>query len=121
MRGRVLHVIQDETVMRRRTILIGLDGVPYRLIQHLSQNGTMPAVRALVDKGIFRKMASTIPEVSSVAWSSMITGMNPGVHGIFGFTDLAPGTYRLVFPNFDHLKARPFWERNGGGRSVIMF
>jgi predicted AlkP superfamily phosphohydrolase/phosphomutase len=65
-------------------------------------------------------MASSIPEVSSVAWSSIITGTNPGVHGIYGFTDIAPGTYRTTFPNFNHLKAKPFWERNENGRSVII-
>jgi predicted AlkP superfamily phosphohydrolase/phosphomutase len=105
---------------KKRTVVIGLDGMPYRLIKNLSENGTMPSVRALIEEGVFRRMESSIPEVSSVAWSSIITGKNPGEHGIFGFTDLAPGTYRTVYPNFSTLKTAPFWEQKGSGRSVII-
>jgi len=106
--------------LKKRTVIIGLDGMPYRLIKDLSENGTMPNMRALIEEGISRQMESSIPEVSSVAWSSVITGKNPGEHGIFGFTDLIPGTYSMFFPNFSNLKATPFWEREGSGRSVII-
>ena len=105
---------------RKRTVIIGLDGVPYRLIDDLSTNGTMPSVGPLIDGGVFKQMESSIPEISSVAWSSIITGVDPGEHGIFGFTDLAPGTYRTTFPNFDSLKAPPFWEQNDAKRSIII-
>lgn len=80
----------------------------------------MPNIKALIEEGVFRQMASSIPEISSVAWSSIITGVNPAEHGIFGFTDFAPGTYRMIFPNFASLKAPAFWEREGKGRSVII-
>jgi predicted AlkP superfamily phosphohydrolase/phosphomutase len=57
-------------------------------------------------------MRSSIPEVSSVSWSSVITGKNPGEHGIYGFTEIIPGTYTLSFPHFGKLKAAPFWHRD---------
>jgi len=104
----------------RRTVIIGLDGMPFGLIKNLAGNGAMTHTNRLIEEGTFRQMASSIPEISSVAWSSIITGVNPGEHGIFGFTDLAPGTYRLTFPNFKSLKAPPFWEREEGERSVIL-
>lgn len=94
--------------------------MPYDLMKELGRNGTMPNFGALSHEGVFRPMASSIPEVSSVAWSSIITGTNPGEHGIYGFTDIAPGTYRTTFPNFGSLKATPFWEREESGRSVIV-
>lgn len=105
---------------KQRTIIIGLDGMPHRLIKQLAENGTMPNTKALIDEGVFRQMESSIPEVSSVAWSSIITGANPGSHGTFGFTDLAPGTYRTFFPNFNTLGATPFWQREASGRSVVV-
>ena len=105
---------------KKRTVIIGLDGMPYRLIRNLAENGTMPNMKGLIEESAFRQMESSIPEISSVAWSSIITGTNPGVHGVFGFTDLAKGTYRITFPNFNTLKAAPFWERAGSGRSVII-
>ncbi|MBN3041160.1 MAG: alkaline phosphatase family protein, partial [Candidatus Omnitrophica bacterium] len=96
--------------MKKRIIIIGLDGVPYGLLNDLSNRGVMPNVKRLIDKGVFTKMFSSIPEISSVAWSSVITGKNPAEHGIFGFTDFPPNTYRLSFPNFSQLKCPAFWE-----------
>jgi len=80
----------------------------------------MPNVQALIDRGVFKQMASSLPEISSVAWSSIITGSNPAQHGIFGFTDLALGTYRRIYPNFASLRKAPFWDRQAYGRSVIL-
>jgi len=96
--------------MRERTLVIGLDGVSHGLIRDMANDGTMPVFRELIGQSSFCPMSSSIPEVSSVAWSSVITGKNPGEHGIYGFTDLMPGTYRLRFPGFSELKSPPFWE-----------
>ena len=104
----------------KRTVVIGLDGVPYPLLEDLSDNDIMPCTRSIMKKGVFRRMESSIPEVSSVAWSSIITGRNPGQHGIFGFSDFPQGTYRLSFPNFTNLKASHFWKRDNSRRSVII-
>jgi len=103
-----------------RTVIIGLDGMPYGLMKNLSENGVMPNTREIIRNGTFKQMESSIPEISSVAWSSVITGTNPGSHGIFGFTDIPQGTYRLSFPNFNNLKGTPFWNREGAGRSAII-
>lgn len=105
---------------RTRMVIIGLDGMPFGLMHKFAQDGTMPNFGELVRHGTFRQMASSLPEISSVAWSSIITGKNPGEHGVFGFTDIAPGTYRLTFPNFRSLQAIPFWEREDAGRSIII-
>ena len=97
-------------MVNKRCIIIGLDGVPFGLIDDLAQKGVMSNTREIISKGEFRKMESSIPEISSVAWSSIITGKNPAEHGIFGFTDIDPASLALRFPNFDDLKAKPFWE-----------
>jgi predicted AlkP superfamily phosphohydrolase/phosphomutase len=103
-----------------RNIIIGLDGVPFRLIEDLTAAGTMPNLRDTINDGVFLQMASSVPAISSVAWSSIITGANPGRHGIYGFTDLAPGTYRLRFLSFNDLKVAPFWLDTRNGRSIII-
>ena len=102
-----------------KTIIIGLDGVPFGMIKDFAETGVMPQTAKLISQGIFRVMCSSVPEVSSVAWSSMITGTNPGQHGIFGFVDLSAGSYKMRFPNFDDLKAPPFWDL-WEGESVII-
>jgi predicted AlkP superfamily phosphohydrolase/phosphomutase len=75
----------------------------------MADENIMPNIRTLIESGSFDKMASSVPEISSVAWSSIITGKNPAEHGIFGFMDLRPYTYQMHFPNFNDLKALPFW------------
>jgi len=60
-----------------KTVIIGLDGVPYHLMDELSDKGVMPNFKKLKDKGIFKEMESAIPEISSVSWSSIIR--NPSV------------------------------------------
>jgi len=102
-----------------KTIIIGLDGVPFGMIKDFAETGVMPNTAELISQGIFKKMHSSIPEVSSVAWSSLITGENPGQHGIFGFMDLLPDFYKMRFPNFSDLKSPPFWDQ-WEGKSVII-
>jgi len=102
---------------KRRTVIIGIDGVPFRLMDELSEKGVMPNFARLRKDGVFRKMSSSIPEISSVSWSSIITGRNPGEHGVFGFTDMLPGTYTVSFPNFSSLKAPAFWQADAAAGS----
>ena len=103
-----------------RLVLIGLDGVPYTLLNNLADKGIMPNTADIIKRGVFKKINSTLPEVSAVAWSSIITGKNPGEHGIFGFTDIDRQTYRLRFPDFNDLKAPPFWARFPNLKYVII-
>jgi predicted AlkP superfamily phosphohydrolase/phosphomutase len=65
---------------------------------------------SIFEHGYFGQMSVCIPEISSVSWSSFMTGTQPGEHGIFGFMDLQPGTYKMYFPNFTHLKAPTLWD-----------
>ena len=102
-----------------RTIIIGLDGVPFGLIKDLADRGVMPNTNEILSDAFFGKMHSSLPEVSSVAWSSIITGKNPAEHGIFGFTDLFSHSYELRFPGFNDLQSPPFWNLIKG-KSVIV-
>jgi len=90
--------------------VIGLDGVPYDLIRNLVNANKMPALAGILKEGSPGKMKSSIPPVSSVAWSNFMTGVNPGKHGIYGFIDLKDNSYDPYFPNFTHLKSPPLWD-----------
>lgn len=109
---------------KKRALLIGLDGVPYTLLQRLIAKGVTPNLGALAGRGEahFKQMDVSLPEISSVSWSSFMTGVNPGRHGIYGFMDLKPGTYQMYFPSYPHLKAPPLWDTLGkeGKFSVVI-
>ncbi|MCK4997918.1 MAG: alkaline phosphatase family protein [Anaerohalosphaera sp.] len=102
-----------------RNIIVGLDGVPFGMIKDFTESGVMPNTSKLLNDSVLTPMYSTVPEISSVAWSSIITGANPAEHGIFGFIDLHPNSYKMRFPNFNDLRAATFWE-NCEGPSVIV-
>ena len=103
-----------------RGAIIGLDGVPHGLVEDLAHRGVMPNFRELLDEGVLKPMRSSIPAVSAVSWSSMMTGANPGVHGVYGYTEFLPGTYVVAYHSSRWLKAQPFWRRDPSKRYVII-
>ena len=106
--------------MTKRNIILGIDGVPFELLDNLSNQDIMPNFKDLKNEFIFKKMRSSIPHISSVSWSSIITGDNPGEHGIYGFTDIIKNTYSINYPNFNALKSKPFWHKNPEKKHVII-
>jgi predicted AlkP superfamily phosphohydrolase/phosphomutase len=108
---------------QNRVCVIGLDGVPFGLLQELARTGVMSTLGRIIDQGHLHKMKASLPEVSSVSWTSFMTGTNPGTHGIFGFTDLKPKSYDIRFPNFLDVKAPTFWDTlaaEKGVRSIVI-
>jgi predicted AlkP superfamily phosphohydrolase/phosphomutase len=105
--------------MSSKAVIIGLDGVSFSLLNQLAEEGVMPFFRELKGKGCLNKMRTSLPEISSVAWTSFMTGKNPGEHGIFGFMELRPGSYEMYFPNYGDVKQPTFWE-SAGVPSVIL-
>ena len=102
-----------------RTIIIGLDGVPFGMLKAFADAGVMPCTRQIIQDGFFNPMRSSIPEVSCVAWPSIITGCDPAEHGIFGFVDMVPDSYKFRFPNFNDIKAKPFWDLCPGQAVIV--
>ena len=108
--------------MGKKSVVIGLDGTPYSLIHKLTQQGVCPNLSKLISAGSLREMKSTHPAVSSVAWTSFMTGKNPAKHGIFGFMDRIPNTYDMYYPNSRHIQSKPIWDilSNYNKRSVVI-
>ena len=74
--------------MKRKVLVVGLDGLPYTLAKRLCEDKVMPRMAALFRDGSCRAMTSVLPSVSGVAWSAFLTGRNPGQFGVFGFYEL---------------------------------
>src|SRR5256885_10830303 len=106
----------------KRVVLIGLDGTPFTLARRFIEDGTMPRLGELERRGTLLQMDTAIPDISSVAWTSFMTGANPGRHGIFGFLDLQPNSYKIYFPNSAHIRSETLWDVVGraGRRSVVV-
>jgi predicted AlkP superfamily phosphohydrolase/phosphomutase len=71
-------------------IVLGIDGMdPVFLETHWQ---SLPNLNRLRTEGDFRRLGTTIPPQSPVAWSTVTTGMDPGGHGIFDFIHRNPAT-----------------------------
>jgi predicted AlkP superfamily phosphohydrolase/phosphomutase len=101
--------------------IIGLDGATWDLAGPLMDAGDMPALRTLVDGGGSGVLRSTVPPVTFPAWSSFMTGANPGKHGIFDFTRRVPGTYEVAFVSSRDRRLPTMWRLlSDGGRRVAV-
>ncbi len=93
-----------------RFLLIGLDGAEPTLTEHWMAEGRLPNLAALRDRGTYLPLASTRPPVTFPAWTTCVTGVNPGKHGIFDFTETTPGAYGVRFVNSSFRKAPALWN-----------
>jgi len=82
----------------RRFLILGLDGATFDLLDPLMEAGDLPFLQSLARGGVKAPLTSVYPAKTIPAWYSFATGLDPGEHGIFGFTepDGAPGRSRLV-------------------------
>jgi predicted AlkP superfamily phosphohydrolase/phosphomutase len=113
---------KTEDRKRHKTVIIGLDGVPFTFLKKLIEKNKLPNISSIIKKGRFNKMSVCLPEISSVSWSSFMTGAQSGEHGIFGFVDLIPGSYKMYFPNFSNLKLNTIFDDLGemSKRSIVI-
>jgi predicted AlkP superfamily phosphohydrolase/phosphomutase len=72
----------------KRMVVLGIDGMDPRVLQEFMDKGLMPNLKRLASNGSFAALGTAVPPQSPVAWSSFITGMNPGGHGLFDFLAL---------------------------------
>lgn len=78
----------------KRVVVLGLDGLDYQLTRRLLDAGKLPNLAQLRDTGNLNPLASTLPPISPVAWSTFQTGVNPGKHNIFDFLTPDLKTYQ---------------------------
>ena len=69
----------------KRAVILGFDGMDPELADRFMKEGRLPNLSKLRDKGTFSKLRTTFPAISPVAWSTFMTGVNPGKHNIYDF------------------------------------
>ena len=94
----------------QKVICIGLDGATFDLIHPWVAAGKLPHLGKIMQNGVWGELESVIPPISAPAWTSFMTGKNPGKHGIFGFKKRKPGTYEDTFVNRKLIKSETLWK-----------
>ena len=95
-----------------RTLIIGLDGATFDLIRPWAKAGHLPVLARLMAEGAHGTLDAWPNLGSPAAWTSIVTGYNPGQHGVFDFgnTDLQGSQPWRPTTALDRRKA-PFWRR----------
>lgn len=106
--------------MSQRVFIVGWDGATWDLMRPWIAEGRLPNIEQVVKNGASGDLRSTLPPMTFPAWTSFMTGKNPGNHGIYDFTRCKPGTYELEFVNGGQRQAPTFWQLlSEAGRKVI--
>ena len=95
----------------KRVIVLGIDGLDHALLERFMAEGRLPNFARLARDGDFAPLRTTMPPLSPVAWSTFITGLDPGGHGIFDFVHRDPATLQPV---------EPFYTIGPEGRSLTL-
>lgn len=76
-----------------KVIVLGFDGMDPKLVRRMVAAGELPNFKKVIETGYFGELGTTMPPQSPVAWSSFITGTNPGGHGIYDFIHRDPKAF----------------------------
>lgn len=102
-------------------LILGLDGATLDLVAPWAADGTLPNLARLMREGAWGRLASTIPPATFPSWTTFMTGVNPGRHGIFDFTRRVAGRYAVRFVNATSRKMPSIWSRlSAAGRRVAV-
>lgn len=93
-----------------RLIIIGLDGADWDVIEPFIQQGELPVIESLMDRGSHCVLRSTVPPVTPCAWTTMYTGVNPGKHGVYDFANYLCGQDRIHLTNGSNRRCSTFMQ-----------
>ena len=94
--------------MKTAILIFGLDGATWKLLDPWLKAGYLPFLRSLIRRGLTANLESTIPPLTSTAWTTFQTGVNPAKHNIFGFYHPSGRLY-----NSRDIRQPTFWQIAG--------
>jgi predicted AlkP superfamily phosphohydrolase/phosphomutase len=90
---RAIRRPKRDKALVKRFIVLGLDGQDPKLTDRFMKEGKLPNFERLAEMGCYRRLKTTFPSISPVAWSSFSTGTHPAKHNIYDFLDRDRRTY----------------------------
>lgn len=94
---------------RAPVVVIGLDGADWNLITPWIERGDLPNLKAFLEKAAVGDLTTVYPILSPVCWTSAVTGVNPGKHGIFDFQKEDPDGGDPLIETATNRRAQPIW------------
>jgi len=107
---------------RNKVLVVGLDGGTYSVLGPFMDDGKLPTLAAMMKRGCWGELASTIPPHTAPAWASFITGKNSGKHGIFQFglidRSVYKGRIRRIL-NSSSIPGETLWDTIGRAKKTV--
>ena len=94
--------------MKKRVIVLGIDGASLDLILSRIKEGGLRNFKKIIEGGSCGPLRSTFIANSASAWTSFMTGKNPGKHGIYDFFESKNYSPECVY--FSNIEDKPFWD-----------
>jgi len=96
--------------MKKKVLMIGLDGGTMAVIKPLARKGLLPNLASLMERGVSGDLESTMPFITPPAWATFFTAKHPGRHGLFDFTKTNPETGEQEFVNLGDVHSDTLWS-----------
>jgi len=114
----------------KKIVFLGFDGLDPKVTERLMDEGKLPNFVRLKEQGGYRRLRTTFPALSPVAWSTFATGVNPAKHNIFDFLTRDLRTYAPELSSAKvtrtsvemRRKSEPFWKilgRNAVSSTIL--
>ncbi|HEY2713414.1 MAG TPA: alkaline phosphatase family protein [Chthoniobacterales bacterium] len=102
-----------------KVVVVGLDSATWKLIRPWMAEGSLPNLARLMKAGVSGTLQSVLPPITPPAWTSFMTGKNPGKHGIFHFVETEHGGYAMNYANATSRRSPTVWKLlNDAGYTV---
>jgi predicted AlkP superfamily phosphohydrolase/phosphomutase len=93
-----------------KLLILGLDGGTFDLIHPWVEQGHLPTFARVLEKGAWGYLKS-VPNINTApAWTSFMTGKNPGKHGIFWFAEEGDEAGKVRFVTAADRDATSIWR-----------
>jgi predicted AlkP superfamily phosphohydrolase/phosphomutase len=106
--------------MIKKVFIFGIDSATLDIVMPEIRKGNLENFKRLLEQGSYGKLSSTMIVNSAVAWTTFMTGKNPGKHGIYDFFKV--DSYSPNFISFSDIGHKPFWDILGemGKKSFVI-
>ncbi|MEJ6735651.1 MAG: alkaline phosphatase family protein, partial [Flavobacteriales bacterium] len=107
---------------KNKLLLIGWDAADWNIIWPLIAQGKMPALKKIIENGVYGNMSTMSPPYSPMLWTTVVTGKTPDKHGILGFIEVTPDAKSVRPVTTTSRNTRALWNifHNKGMRSNLV-
>jgi len=74
-------------------LVVGIDGGTWDVLGPLARRGVMPTMSRVLEEGAAGELTSVVPWYTMPGWTSLMTGANPGRHGILHWVRCGASDY----------------------------